>query len=204
MNFLFFAIGHFFAVLSPGQTFLGMANMAIKSGFKASLPFVFGISVGNLIFSSIAVFGLSEIIFKNPVFSVLFYFFSGLYLAYFAFKLMVEKSEGKARQINVKKAFFTGLFIEVSNPKSVFFTASLVAIVISPESSLLMQFFVIFWLVFVSLIYEILIILLFATFRNKLMKHLKHINRFFAFFLALFGMKLIISGIQVVFTSQIF
>jgi threonine efflux protein len=200
MNFLFFAVAHFLAVLSPGQTFLGMANLAIKVGFWRAIPFAFGVLIGNLVFSFIAVFGLSEVIFKNEVLSMLFYMMSGAYLCYFSFKLFLEEPAKEGMEISPRKAFFTGLLVELSNPKSVFFTASLVAMVITPESTLFLKFFVIFWLTFVSLIYEVAIIWLFSLFRKKLLRYLKYFNRCFAVILLIFGVRLMLWGVEVAFS----
>jgi threonine/homoserine/homoserine lactone efflux protein len=171
--------------------FIGMTNIAIKQGFKASVPFVFGVAAGNIIFSSIAIFGLSEIIFKNTIFSIIFYLLSGFYLIYFGFKLFFEKKSTKEVKTAKSKVFLSGFFIELSNPKSVFFTTTLVAILITPESSFALKIFVLFWMVVVSFIYELSIVLLFSIYRTKLIKILQSLNRIFGVILFVFATRLI-------------
>ena len=198
MSFLLFALAHLLAVLSPGQTFLGMTNLAIKNGFWGAIPFTFGVFVGNLVFAIIAVFGLSEVIFKDATFSMFFYIGSGCYLLYFSFKLLVEEPVNRGIRINSRKVFLTGLLVEISNPKSIFFTASLTGMLITPESTMFLKIFVIFWLTIVSLFYEILIIWLFSLFRHKLLKYLKHLNRVFSVILFIFGARLIMLGVNII------
>jgi threonine/homoserine/homoserine lactone efflux protein len=171
-----------------------MANLSIKNGFLGSIPFIFGVFLGNLIFVIIAVFGISEIIFKNLTFSTIFYVLSGAYLLYFSFDLLIGSIPIKPIDIKRSKVFFQGLFVELSNPKSVFFTASLVGMIITPESTMSLKLFVIFWLSVVSLIYEIFIIWLFSIFRSKINKYLKILNKVFCVILFIFGAKLIMMG----------
>ena len=198
MSFLLFAVGHFLAVIFPGQTFIGMVNLAIKQNFKSTIPFVIGVGVGNLIFVCIAVFGLSEIIFKYKSVSLLFYLVSAMYLMYFGFKLLNEKQKNQPIEIKPKKAFLTGMLIEVSNPKSIFFAASLVAIVIKPSSTMLLKYFIVLWLFAVSMIYELLIIWIFSIYRLKLMKYLRILNKIFSVLLFIFALKLLLLGINLI------
>lgn len=194
MNFLFFAILHFFAVLSPGPTLIGMVTFALNNGFKKTLPFLLGIGIGNLIFSTISVFGLSELIFKVNFVEIGFYFFSGGFLMFFGYKIFFQKPLKLGVKINPAKSFFVGFGIEISNPKSILFTTSLVAIVITPESSMLMKLFTIFWLVFISLIYEFCIIYGCLKFQNKILNNIGIFNKVFGILLIVFGVKLALSG----------
>ncbi len=201
MNFFIFAMGHLLAVLSPGQTFIGMTNFAIKYGFRQTLPFVFGTGVANIIISSVVIFGLSQIIFKSLVFSVLFYVCGGGYLMYFSFKIFFDKAKQYKQddfRINKKKVFLTGFFIDLLNPKNLLFTASLVAIVIKPESSLMLKCFTIIWLVVFGIIYELLIIWVFSTYRLKILNIFKAVNKIFGLILFVFGSKLIFEGIIII------
>jgi threonine/homoserine/homoserine lactone efflux protein len=201
MNFFIFAMGHLLAVLSPGQTFIGMTNFAIKYGFKQTSPFVFGTALANIIVCSIVVFGLSQIIFKSLIFSILFYMCGGGYLMYFSFKIFFDKAKQHKQddfRINKKKVFLTGFFIDLLNPKNFLFTASLVAIVIKPESSLIFKCFVIVWLIALSVVYELLIIWFFSMYRLKILNILKAVNKIFGLILFVFGFKLIFEGIVII------
>ena len=198
MNFLLFALGHLLAVYFPGQTFIGMANLSVKQGFKATIPFILGVGLGNLIFVSIAIFGLTEVIFQNRIISIIFYFLSGAYLFYFGFKLLTEKQKIEGIKIKPSKAFISGFFIEIANPKSILFTVSLVAIVIKPESSFIFKLFILFWLCAVGAIYELSIIWLFSILRNKLLNYLKSLNKVFALLIFIFSVKLILMGFKLI------
>ena len=198
MNFIFFALAHFFAVLSPGPTLIGMVNVATNSSFKNGAYFVLGVGVGNFILSTLAVFGLSEIIFKFKMFSIIFYICSGSYLFYIGVHLLKKHKNAEAIKINPKKAFITGLITESSNPKAVFFTASIVAIFITPESTNLMKYFAIAWLVLVGIFYEFIIVWLCSIYKTKILKYLKYLNKIFGTLLIAFSLRLLFWAFEII------
>lgn len=195
MNFIFFAILHLFAILSPGPTLIGLTTFALNNRLKKTISFLLGISLGNLIFSSISVFGISELIFKIKILEIAFYFCSGIYLMIFGYKIFVAKSSIDGVTINSGKSFLMGFGIEISNPKSIFFTTSLVAIFITSESSIFIKLFCIFWLVCVSFIYEICIVLLFMKLKNIILKKIEIFNKIFGILLIIFGSRLTYLGL---------
>lgn len=199
MDFAVFALLHLFAVLSPGPTLIGLVSFAVNNGFKKTIPFLFGISVGNFIFVAISVFGLSEFIFKIKALEIGFYFFSGLYLMYFGYKTFFKSTIEKGITIKPQKSFLMGFGIEISNPKSIMFTTSLVALILTAESSIFMQSFVIFWLSFVSFVYEALIIFFFVKVQDAILKRIGIFNKIFGTLLVCFGVRLAYLGLVSIF-----
>ena len=197
MDFIIFAIAHILAVLSPGPVFIGLTNLALESGFKKAVLFALGIALGNIIFSLIAIFGLSKFIFEVKEVTIGFYLFGGVFLIIFGIKLFFKKKrDSSALKIDSTKTFFTGLLIELSNPKSLFFTVNLIALFVKPESSPTLKAFTVFWLVVVSFLYEIMIAWLFSIHREKVLKWLLLLNKIFSFLLIGFGIRLIFFGMQ--------
>jgi threonine/homoserine/homoserine lactone efflux protein len=194
MSFFIFAVAHLLAVLSPGPTILGMTNFTLNNGFRNALQFVIGTALANIIIAFVAVFGVSAIL-QNNVFNGIFHLFSGGYLMYFSFQLFYDKTTKQGLQINKNKVFWTGFIIRVLNPKSLLFAISLVAIVITPQSSLMFKYFIAFWFVFITAFYGIIVIWFVDLFRIKVNNALKILNKIFAVILFLFGWKLIIDGI---------
>lgn len=196
MNFLLFASVHILAILSPGQVFVGITSIALKYGFRPALLFVLGVLFGNFIFAIISVFGLTEVIFKSFYFTLCFYTFSGLYLAFIGVKLLREKEYkiGKDEKISKSKSILLGFLTDISNPKSAFFATTLAAIVITPESSLQFKIFIIFWMTFVSFFYEALIAFIISVYREKILKYIKQLNRFFGVIMIIFSARLLFLG----------
>ena len=199
MDFAIFALLHLFAVLSPGPTLIGLVSFAVNNGFKKTIPFLIGISVGNLIFVVISVFGLSEFIFKIKPLEIGFYFFSGVYLMYFGYKTFLKSGIAQGIEIKAKKSFLMGFGIEISNPKSIMFTTSLVALVLTSGSSFFLKIFIILWLSVISLFYEVLIIMAFIKLKDSILKRIGFFNKIFGTLLIFFGLRLAYLG----FTSTI-
>ena len=199
MNFVTLILVHLFAVFSPGQTLISLINYALKGGARAAFQFLLGTIVINILFLWIAIFGLSEVIFKNKTFTFIFYILSALYLFYFSIKLFLEKpSDVIEANLPSHKTFLSGILIEVSNPKSVFFAAALTSIIITPESSIFFRYFIIFFLVSISIIYQSIIIFSILKFRSKLLSKLKIINKIFAVSLIIFAIRLILFGFNII------
>jgi threonine efflux protein len=196
MDFLIFAIAHLFAILSPGPAFIGMTNFSICYGFKKTVPFLLGLTVGNTILLVISFFGLSEIIFKFFILKIMFYILSGSYIFYFGIKIWNKKPPQKGIEIKSSKAFLTGFGIEISNPKSLIFTTSLIALTIKPDTAISFQILIFFWLVFMSFFYELVIAYSFSVFKNKIQKYLPLLNKIFGVLLLFFGARLIFFGLE--------
>lgn len=194
MDFALFVILHLMAILSPGPTLVGMMTFSLNNGFKKTLPFVLGIALGNLLFSLIAILGLSEMIFKNVALKASFYLIGGGFLIFFGLKLLRKSKPEKQITIDKNTAFFTGFMIEILNPKSILFTASLFALFIKPESILFLKVLAVFWVVVVGFAYECLIVFLFSTFKKSILKIMSYLNNIFAILLVFFGSRFMFWG----------
>lgn len=198
MDFIIFVLLHFLVVLSPGPSFIGMTNFALNYGFKKTLPYILGLGLGNIIISSVAVFGILKFIFSSLLFNGIFYMAGGIFLIFFAIKTFKSKNTDAA-DIKQGFAFWTGFGVEILNPKSVLFTASLFAIVIKPETHMLFKGFILIWFIIFSAIYELSIIWAVMKFRSGITQYAKYINIIFSALLILFGIKFLLNSVSLLF-----
>ena len=105
--------------ISPGPVnFIGLSS-GIKYGFRKSLPFVSGATIGFVILLSAIGFGLDVIVAKSSnLFDVLRYFCSG-FIGYMAFKIFTADSHLTTQtQKSEIPTFLQGALLQWLNPKA--------------------------------------------------------------------------------------
>jgi len=115
----------FLLAITPGPAVFATVSRGLGSGFTNALTVTLGIVLGNLIFLSIAIFGLSFIAgFLGDFFIVLEYL-GGLSLIYLGYNILNSKdheTEVKAvKELSFQKNFLTGLFVTLGNVKIILF-----------------------------------------------------------------------------------
>ncbi|PLX66239.1 MAG: LysE family translocator [Denitrovibrio sp.] len=110
-------------VSSPGPGVMGCVAVAMRQSVSNSISFILGMIIGDIVYLSFAVFGLTAIATNfNSIFHIL-RVLGGFYLLYLAFKLwrskpITEQTDNVPRKRNT---FLSGLFITLSNPKVIIF-----------------------------------------------------------------------------------
>ena len=110
-------------VSSPGPGVMGCIAVAMRQSISGSVTFILGMILGDIIYLSFAVFGLTAIATNfNSVFQIL-RIAGGLYLLFLAVKLWHSKpiTEQTTTLPKKRSTFFSGLFITLSNPKVIIF-----------------------------------------------------------------------------------
>lgn len=110
-------------VASPGPGVMGTVAVAMRQSLKNSAAFIIGMILGDLVYLTFAVFGLTAIANNfNTLFQVI-RILGGIYLLYLAYKLWTSEGVLERGEASQKKrgSLFTGLFITLSNPKVVLF-----------------------------------------------------------------------------------
>jgi threonine/homoserine/homoserine lactone efflux protein len=190
-------IAHLFSVLSPGPAFIGSVNTAISSGFKKAILFLIGIAIGDIMVFSITMFSLSEIIFREDKVRIAFYFLSGCYVLYFAYKILKNSSKKIIIEKKItNKSFIEGSIIGISNPKAFIFASSLLASYITPTTTLQIKIFIILLLTTLGFVYMILIVHIVSIYRSKALRYESIINKVFACFLCIFAFHLLYIALQ--------
>lgn len=122
------------AIASPGPAFLVAVRTSLNSGMLAGVALGLGLGLTASIWTLLALLGLESIFFLVPwayttakICGALYLFF----IAWVTWKNAASPIQDKPRtQIN---AFRDGVFINLSNPKSVLFAAAILVVIFPPD-----------------------------------------------------------------------
>ena len=107
-----------FLIITPGPGVLTTAGVGSGYGFRAGLPYLFGIVWGSLIVLTSVATGLAALVFSIPFIRSILLFASLGYLIYLAFR--IASSGSTIAFINTDKplGFLNGVTLSVINPKA--------------------------------------------------------------------------------------
>jgi threonine/homoserine/homoserine lactone efflux protein len=129
-----FTLAYAIAVLVPGPGVAAVVARALGGGFRAALPMVLGILVGDLVYLVFALFGLAAIAtWFGPVFVVIKWA-SALYLFYIAWQFWTarpgKEQIGTKKDVGPWKTFLSGFMLTMGNPKTIVFYLALLPTVV--------------------------------------------------------------------------
>ena len=187
------------ALLSPGPSFLFVARTAIAVSRKNALAVAFGLASGSALFATIATLGLYVVLEAVPWLYITLKVAGGVYLCHIAYKIwrsakkpLIEKSEDSKELPSLTKSFSTGLFVQLSNPKTAIVFGSIFAAflpTVIPEYSYVLLATISFLLAAVW--YGIVALLLSAEKPKRVYSSMKHIiDRIAGGFMGALGLKL--------------
>ncbi|WP_291951932.1 LysE family translocator [Campylobacter sp.] len=188
---------HFFGLLLPGPDFLLVSSYALKNGIKNALKASFGVSVAMSVWIIFSILGLSVIFHQFPFLQVVLSSCGAFYLLYLAFIVYKNAKNGKLKmQYIFTSPFFNGFLTNLSNPKAIFYFAS----VFSNFNFDTMQnivFIMMIVLFLETLIYFSLVSILFSnTFIVKFYeKNLKSIDYLSAFIFFIFAFYILLDNL---------
>lgn len=141
---LTFTIGMVILSATPGPGVFASVSKAVGENFKASLFFISGLVLGDIIFLILALIGMSAIATLLGEFFFVIKLIGGCYLIYLGIKMFNSKnnfiSETK-KTTKGSKNFLAGLLVTLGNPKAILFYASVVPTIIKSEKILLAEAF---------------------------------------------------------------
>lgn len=131
---LVFAAALFVAAGSPGPSIAALVSRVLTKGWRDVLPFLVAMWVGETVWLSFAVAGLSAIAESfQPVF-VAIKWIGVAYLLYLAWKMWFARTEGSDGELpesrSAAKMFFAGLTVTLGNPKIMMFYVALLPSII--------------------------------------------------------------------------
>ncbi len=134
--------------VSPGAGAVVSMNYGIKYGLKKSYSAIFGLQAGLLAQTFIVVIGLGAIIAKSVLIFNIVKWVGVAYLVYLGLSKIFEKVElveesEQIKSYDVKKAFLTATFINLTNPKATVFLVAFIPQFLNPNESLWLQFLII-------------------------------------------------------------
>lgn len=209
-EYLFFipiAIALCLGVISPGPSFLFVAQSSMQKTRAHGIATSLGMGTGAMLLALMAILGLFVVLQTVPTLYLVLKVFGGLYLFYIAYRMwqgsndpIIEASEELVENKNAqkqqygsyKKAYVLGLLTQLSNPKTAIviggiFMAFLPAQI--PDYSILLLSIMAFvidagWYIIVA------IALTTTRAQNIYMRFKKHINRLASGLMGILGLKL--------------
>jgi threonine/homoserine/homoserine lactone efflux protein len=126
---LLFAVAFAVAVASPGPGMAAVVARGLGGGFRGAFPLVLGIVAGDLIYLSLAVFGLVAFAQAFGTAFVVIKFAGAAYLIWLAVKLWTADPGTEAVTAGVAehpaRAWLAGLSLTLGNPKAMVFYLAL-------------------------------------------------------------------------------
>ena len=186
-----YALALFVVALIPGPGITALVARALGTTFRESLAMAVGISLGDLIFLTAVVLGLSVVAQTFGFVFLVIKYVGAAYLAWMAYKIwtsgIVRTDVKAASRASVFQALMSGLFVTLGNPKAMLFYLALVPTIVDITKVTFADYLILLGVSMgVLLIVTIPYIALAAKARD-LLRHpaaLKQLNRASATFLA--------------------
>lgn len=194
MAMFHFIITSILLAFIPGPDNLYLLNLSIKEGKKTALFFLLGLCSGLIVHSFLALVGIGALIIANESLFFALKVFGSFYLLYLAYGLFKHSSLPKTEKTihtTLKKHYFKGVLMNLSNPKVLLFFLAFLPQFIDPDKSYSLQvitlgavFIIATFFVFAAFI--VLGSLLTAFLQNKaVLKALHLLTALFLVFIAL-------------------
>ncbi|EIJ43640.1 putative threonine efflux protein [Beggiatoa alba B18LD] len=193
-------VAYFFACLvlsvSPGAGVVFVMSSAMSYGIRKTLYGIIGMELSLLIYLSLVGLGIGAMMATSTLIFILTKWCGVLYLIYLGIQKwrepihLTDTKRLQAQQVPYK-IFLQGLFVNLTNPKSIVFLAALLPQFVDLQRSQLMQFSIL-GITMVGL--DSLIMLLYGLMARSL-RHLLHDPQFIKLQNRLFGGVLILAGL---------
>jgi len=193
----------FIAVASPGPNFFIVSSSAVQASRTRTLFVVLGIVASNLVWCAAVGFGLSLLFTASPKLYTLAKVFGGAYLVYLSivlwrsgpnnFSPATQQPSGGAN--SAISGFLRGLFVGLSNPKSLIYFSSVFTVFMAPGSPACIQACAVVIVVFNSVAWYGAVALLLSKpgFQRAYMKQQQTLNRIAGTLIGAFGIRLVLA-----------
>ena len=140
----FLSLASLFAVclatsIVPGPNNFMLMRFGMRHGRGVALASGFGATLSCAVFCALAALGLAAVLAAAPWLYRILRVGGGLYLVWFAIALWrspleAQAAEGQAAPLSLSAAFWQGFAINMTNPKSVLFFASIFSAYVGPDT----------------------------------------------------------------------
>lgn len=131
-------------VFSPGPGVVMTLTNALRGGIRSTFGGILGIAFGALIVAAISATSLGVLFAASAVAFSVVKFIGAAYLVYLGIRLWrsppFQFAEQSADEASLRKRFFEGLSLQLTNPKAIFFFLSVFPQFIDPLKSYQVQF----------------------------------------------------------------
>jgi threonine/homoserine/homoserine lactone efflux protein len=186
-----YAFALFMVALIPGPGITALVARALGAGFAESLAMAVGITLGDIVFLTAVVLGLSVIAQTFGAVFLVIKYAGAAYLVWIAYKMwtsgMLKTDVGAAPARTMVQSLFSGLFVTLGNPKAMLFYLALVPTLLDVTAITLRDYLILI-VVTVSVLLAVTVpYILLAARAREFFRHpraLKLLNRASASFLA--------------------
>jgi len=150
------------ALISPGPNFVLVSSAAVSKSRGHALWTAFGISTGSFIWAAGAALGIASVLEALPLLGTILKVAGILYLLYLGLRLLRSKGfqpppSGRGRDTDARAGFWRGLLINMTNPKSAAYYASVFAAFLTPDMPIWVVFVLILAIAAMSLIWHVIL-----------------------------------------------
>ena len=184
LPYIAYSAALFIAAAIPGPGIAALIGRALGSNTSATMPFIAGIALGDIVFLTIAILGLSII---AKTFAGIFFMIKilgSLYLLFIAWKFWNEKIDKQQIEAKAGQSFLMttlgGFSVTMGNPKTIVFYLAMVPQVIDLTAITFFSWFFLSFLTIVILFLALTPYLLLTTKAKNLLstpRALKSVNR---------------------------
>lgn len=115
---LTFALAVFLLIITPGPGVLSAAGVGAAFGSRAGIAYVSGLFVGTNLVALAVVSGLAALLLANGLVRNILLFASAAYLTYLAFRIAFAGAKIAFIEADSKPGFFSGIALQMINPKA--------------------------------------------------------------------------------------
>jgi threonine/homoserine/homoserine lactone efflux protein len=185
-----YAFALFVVALIPGPGITALVARALGAGFAESLAMAVGIALGDVVFLTAVVLGLSVVAQTFGAIFLVIKYAGAAYLAWVAYKMwtsgLLKTEVGASPARTMLQSLLSGLFVTLGNPKAMLFYLALVPTLLD-ITAITLRDYVILIVVSVAVLLGVTIpYILLAAKARELFRHpraLKALNRVSAGFL---------------------
>lgn len=126
-----FAFAMFVLAATPGPAFFAVSTRALTSGTRSGMGMILGVLLGDLIYFSLALFGMASVAEGMGETFIWIKLAGGIYLVWMGYKLWFQApisadETQTAPSTGLMKNIVEGLIINLANPKVIIFFAAIV------------------------------------------------------------------------------
>ena len=186
-----YALALFVVALIPGPGITALVARALGTSFPESLAMAVGISLGDIVFLTAVVLGLSVVAQTFGFVFLVIKYAGAAYLAWMAYKIwtsgIVRTDVAASRRASLWQAMLSGLMVTLGNPKAMLFYLALVPTLIDITRITFTDYLVLVAVSVAVLLVVTVPYIMLATKARDLLRHpsaLKRLNKASATFLA--------------------
>lgn len=186
-----YALALFVVALIPGPGITALVARALGTSFSESLAMAVGISLGDLVFLTAVVLGLSVVAQTFGFVFLIIKYAGAAYLIWMAYKIwtsgIVRTDIAATKRASVFQALLSGLFVTLGNPKAMLFYLALVPTLIDITAITFTDYLILIVVSIAVLLVVTIPYIALAAKARDLLRHpsaLKRLNRASATFLA--------------------